>query len=191
MKGRYYFEHLIRDILVIVGSVIVAVYLFRLGIIENFVANDNSPRIISAFIAGMFFTSVFTVAPAAVALVAIGESFSLVLTAFFGALGALVLDMFIISFIRNDITKDLDGLVEKIEYRRPSLRRFVEEAFRNGVLKWAALVFGVLIVASPLPDEFGLLLIGLSKINTWKLAVALFAAHFLGILALTSIISLI
>lgn len=181
MKNFYYIHRLLRDLLIVVGSIIVAIVLVKAGLIDIFIEATSGSKILSSFIAGAFFTSIFTLAPAAVGLIAIGGSFPPVLVAFFAAFGAMLVDLIIVSFIRKDISEDLNGLAQL------TLRRYFIEAFHFGFLKWVALVLGMFFIVTPLPDEAGLFLIGVSKVKTSALPVILYLAHFFGIYILVSV----
>jgi hypothetical protein len=181
MHHHYYIKHFVRDLFIVLASIFVAILLVNAGIIESFIEATSSYKALSSFIAGAFFTSIFTVAPAGVALIAISNSFPPVLTAFFGAIGAMLVDVLIISFIRKDISKDIDGLT------RMTFKHHLVRAFHFGFLKWFAFAGGIFLLATPLPDEPGLLLIGLSKINPSFLPFIFFISHFLGILVVVSI----
>jgi len=185
MNRHYYIRHLLRDAFIVLASIVMAIFLVNLGVIESFIEATEGYKILSAFLAGAFFTSVFTVAPAGVALVAIGNSSPPIFVAFFGAIGATLLDLMIIAFVRKDITQDLDGL------KRMTFKHHLIKAFHFGFMKWAAFVAGIFLIATPLPDEPGLVLIGLSKINPKFLPLVFFISHFLGILAIVSIASVI
>lgn len=173
--------HLFRDFLIVAGSIVVSVVLVKGNLIQSFIEATSDFKILSSIIAGAFFTSVFTLAPASVGLIAISKSFPPVLVAFFAALGAMTIDMLIASFVRKDLAQDLDGLAKM------TLRRHFIKAFHFGFLKWVAFIFGMLFIATPLPDEFGLFLIGISKVKSWVLPFIFFLAHFGGILLLLSI----
>lgn len=178
---RYYLTHFARDIFIVTASIVVAVLLVQLGIIDSFIGESTASLVFASFVAGAFFTSLFTVAPAGVALVAIGQSMPLVLVAFFAAIGAAVIDMLIITFVRRDLSKDLDGLAQM------TFRHHLIRAFHFGFLKWAAFLIGMFLIATPLPDEFGLFLIGISKVDSKFLPLIFFLAHFLGILLIISL----
>ena len=182
MKTRgHYRRHVFRDAVIVAGSILAAFLLARAGLIDVFVASVGWSKMLASFLAGAFFTSVFTVAPAAVALVAIGGTYPPILVAFFGALGAMIIDVIIASFVRKDISEDVESLAPR------AMRRYAIQAFHFGFLKWAAFIVGLFLVATPLPDEFGLFLIGLSKIRPAFLPLIFFVTHFLGIFALVSI----
>ncbi|OGG78335.1 hypothetical protein A3A36_01445 [Candidatus Kaiserbacteria bacterium RIFCSPLOWO2_01_FULL_52_12b] len=56
--------------------------------------------------------------------------------------------------------------------------------FRPRLFKWLIPFVGALIIASPLPDEAGLAMMGLSKMKTSVFIPISFALNFLGILAI-------
>lgn len=172
-----YIRHLIRDLLIVVGSIVVAVWLVRADLIHFAPANFVAGALYS-LLAGALFTSVFTVAPSAVGLVSLAQSMPPLLVALLGAVGATTIDLIIVSFVRKEIASDLDNL------KRLALRRHFLESFHFGFLKWVALLTGVFLVATPLPDEIGLFLIGVSRIKARSLPLLFFCAHFGGILLL-------
>lgn len=163
------------------ASVIAAFLLVQQGIIDSFLDATSGSLILSSFFAGVFFTSLLTVVPAGVALVAIGQTLNPFVVAFFGALGAMCVDLIVLSFVRKDLSQDVDGLASM------TFRRHVIKAFHFGFLKWVAFISGLFLIATPLPDEAGLFLVGISKINPKYLPLVFFSAHFLGILAIVSI----
>jgi hypothetical protein len=182
MVNRHrYFRYLLRDLFIVTASIFAAVALANNGFIHSFVEATESSRAFSSFVSGAFFTSIFTLAPASVALVAISQSFPPISVAFFGALGAAFIDIIIISFVRKDLARDLDNVA------RMTFRHHIIKAFHFGFLKWAAFIIGLLLIATPLPDEPGLLMIGLSRVNTFFLPLIFFISHFFGIWALISI----
>ena len=129
----------------------------------------------------MFFVSVFTIAPASVALVEIAQANSLLLVAFFGGLGALVGDLIIFRFIKDRLSEDFVFLIKKARQER-----FLH-IFRLRFFKFFTPFVGALIVASPLPDEVGLAMMGFSKIHLSFFIPVSFILNFLGILFLSSI----
>ncbi|MEN9561421.1 MAG: hypothetical protein RIQ56_694, partial [Candidatus Parcubacteria bacterium] len=55
---------------------------------------------------------------------------------------------------------------------------------RLGKYKWFAPVLGAIIILSPLPDEFGLALLGFSKLKIWVVLLLAFVLNAIGIYAL-------
>jgi len=132
----------------------------------------------SSFIAGIFFTSGMTIPAATTMLVALSRTQTIYLVAFFGALGALIGDFLIFRFIKDRIALYILEIVKHIRFKLPSLP----------LPKWAIKILlpigGVLILASPLPDEIGLLLMGLTKTKSVYLFPLIFIVKFLGIMAI-------
>lgn len=132
----------------------------------------------SVFVAGIFFTSAFTIAPAAIALARIAASAPIQEVALWGALGAVCGDLILFFFIRDRFAADL------MQTLKPSFTRHILNSFHLGFLKWLSPILGALIIASPLPDEFGLTLLGLSKTRVAVLIPISFAMNWLGIYGL-------
>jgi hypothetical protein len=183
MALHRYLGKLLRDLFVVVASIIAAVIIIKLGFFDYFTNVTGPSLVLSSLVAGAFFTSIFTLAPAGVALIALSQSFPPVLVAFFGALGAALVDVVIIAFIRKGISKDLEN-ISKVTFRHHLLH-----IFHFGFLKWVAFAVGMFFVATPLPDELGLFLLGMSRINHKLLPLIFFLGHFIGIWALISIAS--
>jgi hypothetical protein len=170
-----YARHLWRDFFILVGSVVAAVLLVQLGIIERFLEITAGAQIAAAFLSGMFFTSILTIAPATVALIAVSGAFPAIDVAFWGACGAVAVDFIMFSFVRNDISEDIGKSF------KPRFRHRVLSLFHFGFLKWLMVVAGAFIIASPLPDELGLILLGFSRVQIKHLFPLIFVLHFCGI----------
>jgi hypothetical protein len=123
MENKNGLKHLIRDLFIIAGSIVVAIILGKSGAIQTLLGIGDDWAIVSSLIAGAFFTSIFTIAPAAIGLVAISETASPLLVAIFGAIGAMMVDVIVASFVRKDLNQDL--LVE-IEDLKRQLKRAYE-----------------------------------------------------------------
>ena len=57
-----------RDLIIILLTVVLTIVLVRVGTLEQFFSFAEQQIFLGSFIAGIFFTSVFTLAPAAIAL---------------------------------------------------------------------------------------------------------------------------
>lgn len=165
-----------RDLALILLSVILALLAVRLGVVNQIVSLAEEGRIIGSFIAGVFFTSAFTIAPASIALAKISESMPAIMVAFWGACGAVVGDLVIFLFVRDRFADDILEVLHAFRSRR--LKTF----FHRGFFRWFTPIVGALIIASPLPDEIGLTMMGLSKIRTSRLIAISFVMNFLGVL---------
>ncbi len=167
---------LIRDLAIVALSIFVAINLAESGAIESFFANTRSVVFLESFIAGIFFTSVFTTAPSIVAIVEIAKSgTSLWELAVFGALGAMIGDLVLFKFVRDRISEDISALIQDKKGRW-------KKVFKLKSFKWSAAFLGAVIIASPIPDEVGLALLGFSKVKTKYFLPISFVFNSIGIL---------
>lgn len=176
---------LMHDILFIGLGIALAIALSKSGIIDGLLSFVHEYYVVASFIAGVFFTSAFTLAPSSVALARIAEHAPLPQVAFWGGLGAMFGDLILFFFIRDRFAEDLKGA-----FKKATLRKFMH-TFHFGFLKWLAPILGALIIASPLPDEFGISLLGMSKIRTAVLVPVSFVMNVLGIYLLVAFAALI
>ena len=169
-----------RDFGIIVLSIFVAILLIQTGATEEVLKRTQRMWFLNSFIAGMFFTSIFTTAPAVVALGEIAQSSpSLFLSVIFGGLGALCGDLIIFRFMRDRLGEDIMRVVKHSGNGR--LRHIIRLKF----FKWLTFFLGALVIASPLPDELGLAMMGFSKTKTSLFIPVSFVFNSLGILVIS------
>lgn len=176
-------KELTKDIIFVFIGALIAIVLSRLGFI-SFIVGVIGNEIMASFLSGIFFTSIFTIAPSSVALVSI-SGISNITIAFWGAMGALCGDLILFYFIRDRFVDDLLSSI------KPSLMKKIMHSFHLGFMKWLSPLLGALIIASPLPDELGLTLLGLSKTKITILIPISFIMNFIGVYLLISIVKFI
>lgn len=169
---------LIRDMAIVVLSVFIAIILAKTGALESLITSTQELRLIGSFIAGILFTSVFTAAPATVALGEIAQSNSVIAVALIGGLGALLGDLIIFRFVKDKLSEDLSNLVKKSGSGK------LTAIFRMKGIKWLLPLIGALIIASPLPDELGVAMLGLSKMKNSLFIPLSFILNSAGILVI-------
>lgn len=167
-----------RDLGIIILSIVIAVILVKTGALKSLLTSTQELKFIGSFVAGIFFVSVFTAAPATVVLAEIAQSNSIFWVAFFGGIGALVGDLVIFRFIKDRLSADFLYLIKKSKSER------LISIFRLKLFRWLIPFAGALVVASPLPDELGLTMMGLAKMKTSLFIPLSFLLNFLGILAI-------
>lgn len=165
-----------KDIFWFVVSIAIALLLVRTGIIIHLLTSTVSLQLLGSFVAGLFFTSLFTIAPAGIVLAHIAENTPIAVVAFLGALGAMIGDLLIYKFLQNNLTEDITELLELPRYRR------IKHLFRVRKLRILRPLVGAIVIISPLPDEIGLALLGFSKVSTAMLLPLTFILNFFGIL---------
>ncbi|MEK7144964.1 MAG: hypothetical protein AAB794_03890 [Patescibacteria group bacterium] len=167
---------LLHDVLLIIISVSVAALLVQTGIVTDLLTSTQGMEFLGSFIAGLFFTSVFTTAPAIVTLGEIAEANALIPVALWGALGAVIGDLIIFRFIRDRFAIHV---LELLQHRHMGKR--VHMLLKLKLFRRVSFFVGGLIIASPLPDELGISLFGFSKIKmSWFIPLS-FIFNFIGI----------
>ena len=176
-------KDLAKDLALVFLGAVIAFTLSHLGFITwliDLIGNE----ILASFFSGIFFTSIFTIAPASIALTNISGT-SMIAISFWGALGALCGDLILFFFIRDRFAKDVMASM------KPSVIRTIFRTFHFGFMKWLSPIIGALIIASPLPDEFGLALLGFSKTKLSLLIPISFVMNFVGIYALLWLVNVV
>ncbi len=169
--------HLFRDSLILVASIWLAVYLVRSGVIHEFSDTLGSWSYAGIFVAGAFFSSIVTTAPAAAVLGELSQTYPPLLVAAVGALGSALADAGLLSLLRGHMAEDAKYLLSLTRRRlfKPGHTRFAH---------YALTLLGALCIALPfLPDEAGVVLMGLTKVSRGKFFFIAYALNFAGILA--------
>ena len=170
---------LLQDIALITFSVFIAIVLVDTKILIHALTSTKEFQFVGSFVSGMFFTSIFTTAPAIVTLGEISRTHGIITTAFFGAIGAVLGDLIIFRFIRDRLSEHMTELL-----RHRGIFRRIHHLLRLRYFRWLTFLMGGLIIASPFPDELGISLLGLSTMKTSLFIYTSFAFNFLGIVAI-------
>lgn len=171
-----------QDFGLIVLSVIVAILLLKTNVLAQILTSTVEIEFLGSLIAGMFFTSIFTTAPAIVALGEIAQVNGIVTTALWGAAGAVVGDLLIFRFVRDRFSVHLVELA-----KQNGTGRRIAALLKFRLFHWMTFVAGGLIIASPFPDELGISLLGFSKMPLSYFIPLSYTFNFLGILAIGTI----
>ena len=166
---------LVEDIIFIIIGIAIAIFLTETGLLSLFLSSFNNYNIFASFFVGIFFTSVFTLAPASIALANIAAESSVPSVALWGAVGAMCGDLILFFFIRDRFYVDI------INVMKPSKVKKILHSFHFGFLKWLSPILGSIIIASPLPDELAISLLGMSKIKATVLMPIAFIGNYVGI----------
>lgn len=172
-KNSFFFH----DVLIIALSIGAAVLMLQTNVLVTLLTSTKEMEFLGSFIAGLFFTSVFTTAPAMVALGEIAHANSILPVIIFGALGATIGDVIIFRFIRDHFSEHLFELAQ----HRSTFRR-MRALLKMRIFRWVSFFVGGLIIASPFPDELGIGLLGFSKMRTFWFIPLSFVFNAIGIL---------
>ena len=167
---------LVRDLVLVVCSILIAIILAKTGALQDLITSTQEMRYIGSFIAGIFFVSVFTAAPATVALGEIAQSNSVITITILGGLGALIGDLIIFRFVKDRVSEHFSFLIKISKSER------LLSIFKLKLFRWIVPFVGALIIASPLPDEIGVAMLGLSKMKNSYFILLSFLLNSAGIL---------
>ena len=162
-------------------SLLAFVYFLDSDFVQYFIKSIGNLGYIGSFLSGMLFVSIFTVAPASAILFDIAKTLNPYLVALFAGLGAVVGDYIILRILKDRVFEELKPIFKKTR------NSFLENIFSSPFFAWLIPLVGAVIIASPLPDEIGISLMGLSKIKNWQFILVTFLLNSVGILVIISL----
>ncbi|MBU4536477.1 hypothetical protein KJ603_00370 [Patescibacteria group bacterium] len=178
-------KQIIKDLLFFAIGVAIAIFFVKSGVAHKFIYSLDGLSWLGIIFAGMFFTSIFTTTPAIILLGVFTETTPLYLIAILGGLGAIIGDYIIFYFVRNKVSKDLNQLLATAPKSRISL------IFKKELFKFFLPFLGAIIIASPLPDEVGIMMLGISKISKKNFILLTFVLNSIGIFVVAWIAKMI
>lgn len=171
---RYEYKHTTMAVL----AIVVFLALFNTTIVATLVALIEQLGYFGAFLAGLFSVSFFTAAPALVLLVDLSNEVDPIALAIIAGAGSMIGDWLLLQFFEEKVIHELAPLGRRL--RLGKLTNFLRRKYTS----WILVVLGSFVLASPIPDEIGLALLGISHFPRRYLLVICFVLNTLGMLAL-------
>lgn len=174
---------IIRDTAIVFCSISIAGFLLSFGLIDSFLNFFENSYILTSFISGILFTSIFTTAIGTAAFIVLGgDGYSPIIVGIVGGLGALFGDLLIFKFIRQDLQTDISYLL------RIKQRKFLQKVKKIRFVQILLPLVGIIVIASPLPDELGIMFFAISHVNAryFSLLSLLFNSLGIGIIVYLS-----
>ncbi|MDQ5900781.1 MAG: hypothetical protein QG600_359 [Patescibacteria group bacterium] len=169
-------DKIVRDLVLVFFSILLAGILIKTGTIDSFLKLFESSYLLTAFVAGILFTSIFTTAVGSAAFIVMGvDGYNPLIVGLVGGVGALVGDIIIFKFVREDLQADISYLLRL--HKRKSLHTLI----KNPLVQLLLPVLGGIVIASPLPDELGVTLLAMSHIQTRYFSFFSFIFNAIGI----------
>ena len=160
-------------------------YLIKSGILDTLVHSLLPVRFLAGFVAGLFYTS-FLTSPIAVAmLIVLATDSNPITLALLAGAGSVAGDLIIIKIFRKELSKDINLATHQLHID------IVNKILRKLKLDFVTPLLGAIIVASPLPDELGLMMLGASKLSYHQIAVISYILNTAGILLIVAPINLL
>jgi len=160
----------------LLASIAVAWAIVHFNAVDALLRWTGDGVLLTGFIAGIFFTSVMTTAPSIAVLGELSFHSNPLLLAVVGGAGAVCGDYLIFAFVRDRLGDDFAYLI-----KRTGTPRFFK-IFHRKSFRWVLPFIGGLIIASPLPDELGLTLLGIARMRTRRFLLVSFVFNSIGIL---------
>lgn len=170
-----------KNLTLLFFSIILAVFLSRLESFHALLLNLGSFGYLGAFIAGILFVSTFTVATGAVILRVLAEKLSPLEIGIIAGFGAVLGDFTIFKFVKDGLVNEVREVYEKIDHGNHLLKLLHTKYF-----SWMFPIFGAIVIASPLPDEIGVSLLGIGKMKSYQFLILSFILNAVGIFLVVS-----
>lgn len=164
---------------IFLAGLLAAILVFTHPILHDKILHLGAIGYFGAFITGFFFVISFTVLPASAVLFTFADTLNPYLLALIGGLGAMTGDYVIYRFFRVET----DGVSEKITNNHHHIKKLLK--LRS--IRWLAILVGAFIIVSPFPDELGIALLGITKLELKSFLLISFALNTVGIFILVSL----
>jgi hypothetical protein len=169
-----------KNLTFLILSLIFALFLSQFEQFHSFLLQLGSYGFVGAFLAGILFVSTFTVATGAIILIILAERLSPIEIGIIAGLGAMVGDLIIFRFIKDNLIQEVLPIYNRLGGKH------VSAILHTKYFSWTLPVLGALIIASPLPDEIGVSLIGISKMKNYQFFILSFVLNAFGIFLVVS-----
>lgn len=179
---RYHYKNLTYLFI----SFLVAMFLLQSASFRSVVTHLGTYGYIGALLGGALFVSTFTVSLGTVILMLLAKTLNPVVMCIIAGMGAVMGDLAIFQFIR------MRGLETEIKhffnyFGGAKIKHLIHTKF----FSWTLPVVGALIIASPLPDELGVSLMGISRLKTSQFVILSFILNSIGIFIVVTAASMI
>jgi hypothetical protein len=165
----------LKNTALLIAGMVAFFFLAQTPGVEGIIRELGYLGYLGAFLAGIFFVSTYTVLPASYVLFEIAKYNSPLEVAIFAGVGAMLGDYAIFRFVRDGVFDELRPYLRKLGNRK------VRQLFRTPYFGWILPVTGAVIIASPLPDELGVTMLGLSRVNNIHFLIVTYLLNAMGI----------
>lgn len=168
-------------ITLVVLSLVISAYIVGNPSFKDFILQMGSFEYLGAILAGVLFVFSFTVPISIVLITILANDINPLALGLIGGIGAVMGDLIIFKLIKHHLADELALLFPSKEIS------YYKHIFRSKYVSWTLPILGILVIASPLPDELGVSLLGLSKMSDTQFIAISFVSNSLGILMIASV----
>lgn len=158
-----------------VVSLLFFIFFINHPFVQNIMKQVGSFGYAGVFLCGVLFVSTFTVVPSIALLYEFAGVLNPWWVAIIAGLGTMVGDYFVFKFLRDGIFEEIGPIFAKLE------GSFLKKIFASPFFVWLTPIIGAILIASPVPDEIGVSMMGLSKIKLWQFMLISFCLGFIAI----------
>lgn len=176
-------KHSIRNIAVLIISIIVAILIANSNLFHTLSMALGAFGYIGAVIGGMLFVSTFTVAIGAAILTTLIGSHNLIFLSIAGGVGAVMGDLIVFRLVKYTVIDEIRLLYYELGGYNLNV------LLKTKYFAWTLPLIGAFFIASPLPDEIGISLMGLSSIKQSNFIILSFILNTIGIFLLLSFVN--
>lgn len=161
-------------------SLAAGILILRSPVVHDAIIHMGNFGVIGAFIAGIFFVMAFTVIPSAAVLLTLSETMNPFVLSLIAGAGGVCGDYMLMRYLRTE-TDELLRQVHQGDHFS------IERILKSRLLHWLGPLIGALIIASPFPDELGITLLGITKLETKKFLLLTFILDTLGVFLIITV----
>ncbi len=194
-----------RNLMLLLVSLLIAYFMLRTAYLESLISSIGNFGIFGPFFAGMLYPFSLSVAPSMAIFYALSKKYSPITIGLIGAVGTVIGDYAIFKFAKEKLAKEIRLLLGQINSKTSYIfensifyklfpfsnlvlskrfRIFMIKARRSKIWRAAIWVITGLMIASPLPDELGIALLGMTNQKTRKFIIFSFLCNFVGIVGI-------
>lgn len=183
MRSKY--NQLIFRCSILLLSLSLSYFILKSEHFKNLLEVVLPVQFLGEFFAGMLYTS-FLTTPVSIAILAlIAEEGNPVIAALIAGAGATFGDLLIVKFFRDKLNRDFSMITN-----HPLIKK-ADRLLIKYKLEMVKPILGLLVIASPFPDELGLLLLGATDLKINQLIPLTYIMNTIGILLIMLPISLL
>ncbi|HSH18121.1 MAG TPA: hypothetical protein VK978_01935 [Candidatus Saccharimonadales bacterium] len=165
----------LKNTAILLIGLVVFFFLAQVPAVDQFIKGLGALGYLGAFLAGIFFVSTYTALPASYVLFELAKNLNALEIALVAGLGAMLGDYVIFRFIKDRVVDELKPFISRLNH--PKLRVL----FATPYFAWMIPFLGAAIIASPLPDEAGIAMLGASKLRNSHFMIVTYLLNALGI----------
>ena len=166
-------------------SILLTIFLSKYNFLNESLFSLRHTPFLGSFIAGILYVSASTAVLGILMLSDLAKTISPIEIAIIAGLGGAVADFTLFRFFKGDLIGEITPIYNKLGGKH--LTRLMYHKY----FRWSLPIVGAIIIASPIPDELGISLMGLTRIKTYPFVILSLILDIAGVFLLVSAFSLI